>query len=249
MNPTRRQLLAGAALSGASLLLNSCARGRKPSEAPQASDEEAGKKNEEVSAVEDLMREHGVLRRLLLVYGETAPELSVSTPIQTMEALQKTARLFRAFGEDYHERQLEEAAIFPAVKSAGGPAASIVDVLIAQHIRGREITDALLLMTRRRSMGSADAASLSRMLSSFARMYQNHAAREDTLVFPAWKRTLSQDQLDDMAGKFEDIERRQFGKDGFEEAVRKIEEIEEALGFADLGQFTAPHPAAVRTER
>jgi hypothetical protein len=31
---------------------------------------EAEKKNEEVSPPEDLMREHGVLKRILLVYGE-----------------------------------------------------------------------------------------------------------------------------------------------------------------------------------
>ena len=29
------------------------------------------------------------------------------------EALQKTAKLFRVFGEDYHEQKLEEAHIFP----------------------------------------------------------------------------------------------------------------------------------------
>jgi hypothetical protein len=38
--------------------------------------------------------------------------------------------------------------------------------------------------------------------------------------------------------RFEDIEREQFGKDGFEMAVRQISDIEAALGLADLAQFT-----------
>jgi len=61
-------------------------------------------------------------------------------------------------------------------------------------------------------------------------MYENHAAREDTIVFPAWKDALSERQLDEMGEEFEEIERRQFGKDGFEDAVAHIGQIEEALG-------------------
>ncbi len=244
MKTTRREFIEGVALTGTSLLFTSCVGRGKSAMKKISPENESGEGNEDVSAVEDLMREHGVLRRALLVYAETAPRLGVSTPIRMLEALQKTALLFRSFGEDYHEKQLEEAALFPAVKSAGGPAAACVDVLIAQHLRGREVTDVVLSMTRRPRLGSAEAGSLGRMMSSFARMYQNHAAREDTLVFPAWKRALSTDRLDDMAGKFEEIERRLFGKDGFEAAVEKIGEIELDLGLADLAQFTAPPPAA-----
>jgi hypothetical protein len=35
-----------------------------------------------------------------------------------------------------------------------------------------------------------------------------------TIVFPAWKDALSEHQLDQMGEEFEEIERRQFGKDG-----------------------------------
>ncbi len=36
------------------------------------------------------------------------------------------------------------------------------------------------------------------------------------------------------------IEKQQFGRDGYEDAVRQIGAIEQDLGFADLAQFTAP---------
>jgi len=71
-------------------------------------------------------------------------------------------------------------------------------------------------------------------------MYQNHAAREDTIVFPAWKEALSERQLEEMGGKFEEIERQQVRKDGYEDAVAQIGQIEQMLGLADLAQFTAP---------
>jgi hypothetical protein len=57
-------------------------------------------------------------------------------------------------------------------------------------------------------------------LDSIELMYANHAAREDTIVFPAWKDALSDHQLDEMGDKFEDIEREQFGKDGFVVALK-----------------------------
>ena len=56
---------------------------------------------------------------------------------------------------------------------------------------------------------------------------------------------LSERQLREMGDRFEDIERQQFGKDGFEDAVKQIAQIEQTLGFADLAQFTAPPPPKV----
>jgi hypothetical protein len=63
-----------------------------------------------------------------------------------------------------------------------------------------------------------------------------------TIVFPAWKDALSEHQLDQMGEEFEEIERRQFGKDGFEDAVAQIGQVEAGLGYADLAGFNAPPP-------
>ena len=46
-----------------------------------------------------------------------------------------------------------------------------------------------------------------------------------------------------MGEEFEEIERRQFGKDGFEDAVAQIGQGEAALGYADLAGFNAPPPS------
>ena len=52
------------------------------------------------------MREHGVLRRALLVYTESVPKIRANPGIFPADALTRTAKLFRSFGEDYHERRL-----------------------------------------------------------------------------------------------------------------------------------------------
>jgi hemerythrin-like domain-containing protein len=239
----RRRLLTTAGSAGASLLILSFGSGTAPAAEKRAKAKQGEEK--EVGAVEDLMREHGVIRRALLVYRESAATLRSNPGSVDPQALLKTAKLFRTFGEDYHERKLEETYIFPAVRKAGGPAAAHVDALIAQHNRGREITDYIIAVTGKGAIGTGDAEPLARVFDNLDLMYENHAAREDTIVFPAWKEALSERQLDEMGDKFEDIERAQFGKDGFEDAAAQIGQIEQMLGFADLAQFTAlPPPKA-----
>ena len=207
---------------------------------------QSGKEDEdkepEVTATEDLMREHGVIRRALLVYYEVIPKLRQAPAKVDAAALQQTAKLFRTFGEDYHERMLEEEHIFPLVRKQGGDLARYADILTQQHQRGREITDYVMAVTKSGTISSGHAEPLAKVFESFVLMYQNHAAREDTIIFPAWKKNFSDKQLDEIGDQFEDIEHKMFGKDGFEDAEKKISDIEERLGFADLAQFTPPKP-------
>ena len=215
----------------ASVLLNACKR----------TDARTSSPTPEVTATEDLMREHGVLRRILVVYREAASRLRGSTSSVPPATLQSAATLFRAFGEDYHERKLEEAYIFPAVKAAGGPAARYVDTLLAQHERGRQITDYLLTVARSPKF-TTNALALADVLDEFVRMYEPHTAIEDTEIFTAWKKALSPQKLDELGDVFEDIEHATFGKAGFDDAVDEVRNIEQRLGLSDLSTFTAAVP-------
>jgi len=114
------------------------------------------------------------------------------------------------------------------------------NALPAQHQREREITEYILAVTQK-SIGPATAEALARSLDAFARMYEEHAAVEDTIVFPAWKKALSPSALDEMGDRFEGTVHKTFGKDGFEEAVGQISAIETALGI-DRAAVMAPQP-------
>lgn len=206
----------------------------------RAAEKRAEDKEKEVGAVEDLMREHGVIRRAILVYRAMATKLRARPASVDPGLLRRTAMMFRTFGEDYHKK-LEETHIFPAIEKSRGPAAAYVDVLIAQHQRGRELTDYILAVAGKGTIATG-GAELARVLDSVELMYEHHAASEDTVVFPAWKDTLSSRQLDEMGDTFEEIEHQQFGMDGFEDAVAQIAHIEQELGIAGIAQFTAPPP-------
>jgi hemerythrin-like domain-containing protein len=204
---------------------------------------EAKGDDEDLSAEEGLMREHGVLRRTLNVYAELAVRLQWSSGNIDFAAFADAAKLFREFCEDYHERKLEEAYIFPELRKAGGQNEKLVEVLLAQHQRGREITD-YIHRTASQGKTAGHARRLARALSSFVQMYNAHFAWEDTVIFPAWKATQPKMKLAELADKFDDIQREIFGEDGFKHAVARIGHIEEVLGMGDLAQFTAPPPPA-----
>jgi hemerythrin-like domain-containing protein len=229
--PSRRlAVLAGTGAVAAGLALTGCG---------QSKGREAG---DGVSAVEDLMREHGVLRRILVVYGETAGWLAAGRTNFDVTALGQAADLFRAFGEDYHERELEEQHIFPALQKAGGAGAALTPTLLAQHQRGREITAFVRARCATGKIAAADVQPLARALQDFARMYEAHTAFEDTVAFPAWKEGLSEKARAEAAELFEKIEHSHFGGDGFDMAAGQVAQIEQKLGLSDLARYIAAPP-------
>ncbi len=192
----------------------------------------------EVSPVEDLMREHGVLRRLLLTYEEVVRRVRSSTLERVpRQALGDAAGLIKSFIEDYHEK-LEEDYIFPAFENVG-KMTDLTGVLRAQHAAGRRVTGQIQEMAASSQPDSAETIDkLDVTVRLFIRMYRPHAAREDTVLFPALSGVVGSSRYDEMGDQFEEQERKLFGAGGFETVVGKVAEIEKALGIYDLGQFT-----------
>src|SRR5580700_9464553 len=117
---TRRAVLLAAA-TGAVLISPWSAAG-DPDDSQRNEDRGPGE-IKDVGSVEDLMREHGVLRRILLIYQQTAVKLRDGDSVD-VNALNGAAQLFRTFGEDYHEKMLEESFIFPALRKIRSPVAA-----------------------------------------------------------------------------------------------------------------------------
>jgi hemerythrin-like domain-containing protein len=189
-----------------------------------------------VTPPEDLMREHGVLKRVLLIYREGIRRLQASEQLPA-DALNAGAAIIRSFIEDYHE-QLEEKHVFPKLEQAG-KLADVTAVLRTQHARGRVLTDRVVAATSAgTALDQAKREALVQDMSAFVRMYEPHEAREDTVVFPTLRQVVPAKEFRDMADMFEDEEHRRFGQAGFEGVVDKVADIEKSLGIYDLSQFT-----------
>jgi hemerythrin-like domain-containing protein len=69
-------------------------------------------------------------------------------------------------------------------------------------------------------------------------MYRPHECREDTVLFPAFRKLVSRHEYDSLGEEFENNERKHFGQDGFETMVSRVADIEKQLGIYDLNRFT-----------
>lgn len=190
---------------------------------------------EEISPNEDLMREHGVLKRILLIYQEIIDRIYNKKDFPP-DIVFDSANIIRQFIEDYHEK-LEEDYLFPRFKKANSQI-ELVNVLSIQHQTGRIITDKILNLSKNNFINEENKNQLKSYLYSFIRMYSPHEAREDTVLFPAFKNIVSKNEYDSLGEEFEDKEHQLFGEDGFEVVVNKVEVIEKILGIYDLSQFT-----------
>lgn len=189
----------------------------------------------EVSPPEDLMQEHGLLNRILLIYDQCRSSLIDKRSFDPAILL-NSAGIIRAFVEDYHEKQ-EENYLFPRFQKAN-QLTDLVQILKQQHDAGRAITGQLLQLSKTKSLGDTESQKLIELLTNFNHMYRPHEAREDTVLFPAFRKLVSQHEYDSLGEEFEGNEHKRFGEDGFETMVSKVADIEKELGIYELAQFT-----------
>jgi hemerythrin-like domain-containing protein len=198
---------------------------------PDKVDPDAG-----VTAPEDLMKEHGVLNRCLLIYEEAIRRLRNKEEV-TPEVFNHTAELIRSFVEEYHERN-EEKYIFPVFEEHK-KLVDLVQTLKTQHKAGRAVTARILILSTPDQFRSQEnRTQLMAFCQSFIRMYRPHESREDTVLFPALRTLLTPRQVEALGDKMEEDEHKVLGDEGFEKSVDKVASIEKALGIYDLAQFT-----------
>jgi hemerythrin-like domain-containing protein len=189
-----------------------------------------------IPPVDDLMREHGVLKRVLLCYREMIATAQSGARLSAAH-VQDSALIIHDFIEGFHEG-LEEGYVFPRLVQAGR-LKSAVDTLLVQHARGRVITQFLLTHATPGQLASPGMKTrLATAMQAFDRMYEPHEAREDTVIFPAFRDLLTGAELADLGQHFADLERQQFHTDEFTAIVNRVAGIERELGIYDLNQFT-----------
>jgi hemerythrin-like domain-containing protein len=219
--------------SFAGFTLGAAAAVEKPGRLFAATDEP----DEDVAPAEDLMREHGVLNRIMLIYEFY--ERRLREPKFDLDAapLTESAEIIRDFIENYHEK-LEEDHLFPRFEKAN-KLVELTTTLRAQHKAGRMLTARLLSNNGAKVWKSAEDRTLgARTLGEFIRMYRPHEAREDTVLFPALRSIISAHEYASLGEDFENLEHKLFGKEGFEGVVERVGQIEKRIGIYELSQFT-----------
>jgi hemerythrin-like domain-containing protein len=237
---TRRNFLQQTSIAGAALLLPVIAAAQDKQDQNKNKDKKDADKpkgDEGISPAEDLMREHGVLNRILLIYDEHLRLLAAKRTFDG-SVLASAADIVKHFVEEYHEK-LEEDFLFPRFRKAGKHV-KLVDTLQAQHKAGRETTAKIRELSGVATLKyvSTDSEKLADALREFLRMYRPHEAREDTVLFPAFRSIVSAHEYDALGDDFEKKEDELFGDEGFFKVVDQVADLEKKLGIYELSQFT-----------
>jgi hemerythrin-like domain-containing protein len=230
-------LAAGAVAVGAGWAASSPSAGGSP-------DPSAAPDPSVIPPDDDLMREHGVLKRVLLCYREMIAQAQSGEKLNAAH-VQDSALIIHDYIEGFHEG-LEEGYVFPRLQSGQVVSTdgtlivgSTVTTLVVQHARGRVITQFLLTHATARQLASPGMTTrLAAAMQAFDRMYEPHEAWEDTIVYPAFREIVPPAELTALGAHFAELERQQFHADEFTVMVNRVAEIEQELGIDKLDQFT-----------
>lgn len=99
----------------------------------------------EISPTEDLMREHGVLHRILLIYNDALKYLKgqkLNNCINIYSVIYNTATIAQQFIENYHQK-LEEQYVFPKF-SRNPKYIELINTLLNQHNAAHNLTENIL---------------------------------------------------------------------------------------------------------
>jgi hemerythrin-like domain-containing protein len=231
----KRGLIRTAGISGLVMVSGVLASGLMPAIAAKNDKKKNAKKDGEVTPPEDLMREHGVLDRVLLIYEAGMRKFAAKEDFDPA-LITQSAEVVRDFIENYHEKS-EENQIFPRFVKAG-KMVDLVGTLLQQHQAGRRVTARILNCAPNSRTDGDDRRQLVAAIQSFIAMYRPHAAREDTDLFPKLRELVSAEEYGAMAEDFEKKEHVLFGEDGFEKMADRVAKLERAIGIYDLNQFT-----------
>ena len=195
------------------------------------------KKNHEQDTplTEDLMREHGILNRVLLIYENIVYKIHHNANF-TIDSLEKAVDIIQFFIEGHHER-MEEDYIFPLFEKHKQQI-DLITTLKEQHIKGRQISVHLKKIIATQELNNKNRFLIQHYLTEFITMYRPHEAHEDTQIFPQVRSFMTEKEFEELGNLFEDFEQQLFGQHGFKKMIKILDGIEEELGIADLHQFT-----------
>jgi hemerythrin-like domain-containing protein len=227
-NQTRRHFVqSGVALAASGLVLGMTGR---------AAEKALAEGSKRASPNEALMEEHGLLNRVLIIYEESIRRLTAGEEMPP-DPLRDAAKIVRKYIEEYHE-MLEQDFLFPRFIN-GNVMKDLVQVLLEQHLGGRNLTDEVLhLATSGAVKSKEDRDKLSGILRKFVFMYHAHEAREDTVLFPAFRGLVSAHEYDALREDFAKRERDLFGGESFPMMLERVVTIEKQLGIYELARYT-----------
>lgn len=189
-----------------------------------------------VLPAEELMREHGVLRRNVVVLGEAVRKMEAGDDVDPA-IVHDSADIIRRFIGESHQKN-EEEFIFPLF-TRDQKFTELTETLKKQHRAGDWLIGQILELTKNGLETEGSRRKLILYVKDFNRMASAHGAVEDTVLFPALRKIVTPDEYAAIGHALEAKEQERFGGNGFEITLAETEGVEKRLGISDLSKFTS----------
>ncbi len=189
------------------------------------------------SPAEDLMKEHGAIERIMLLYQRMIEKAITGQEID-VSVIHRASNLVSEYVAGHHEHD-EEQYIFPKFREANY-IVELVDTLERQHNVTRELNrEAMELSSKGSEITQDEAVRLLDLCGMFINMYLPHISRENTILFPVFYDIVSADYVNEIKAKMEDEEEKVLGETGFRGLIGRISELEKEIGCHELSRYTA----------
>jgi hemerythrin-like domain-containing protein len=155
-----------------------------------------------------LMKEHRVIERMLEVLRRELEDIR-STGTADPVAIDEAADFIRWYADRCHHGK-EEEILFArlAEKDIGGELRSMMDDLVEDHVRGRELTRRLVEANRQYKHGDSEAlGEIADALEQLAEFYPQHIHKEDRLFFKPCLEQFSAEEKTLMLDDFDEFDR------------------------------------------
>jgi hemerythrin-like domain-containing protein len=191
---------------------------------------------EKISPTEELCIEHAFLDRIMLVMDHTLRS-AVSGTKTDLATIRKACNIISDV-VDAHHMKIEEDEIYPKFAN-DAILKNLVSELEIQHNEARKMVAKIQdLCKAGRSISKAEINDMNRIFNEFHTMIMAHAAREESVLFPAMQGTWSDKELDALKEKQEKHEEKLLGKDAINKVYSMIGDLEMSAGLESVRDFT-----------
>ena len=178
---------------------------------------------------EELVHEHQVITLVLNAVTVEAGNLRKTGKIDP-GLVEKMLDFFRNFTDRCHHAK-EEKHLFPLLERRGMPRdRGPVRVMLAEHDEGRRLVSNIGGVLPAAARGDREAVhSVSDNLAEYARLLENHIAKENGVLFPMADQILTPEDQVDLQAAFAKVEKEETGEGVHERYHALAHEISDSL--------------------
>lgn len=178
--------------------------------------------------IDDLTREHGPIKLMLRVLEKINDRIYDNEAVATND-LDDAIIFLREFADKCHHGK-EEKLLFPIIKKNNFPEeVELADILISEHAQGRNyIKQMAEAIVKKETSQREFAKTFTANAKNYIALLDQHIDKENAVLFPEVKQSLSESQLKELEKGFENVEKNIIGEGRHKELHEIAHKLKEA---------------------